>query len=406
MFTPYLFTEMADEVKKSTKSNKLSKAILSCVFILVTVTLSFGAGLGGVFVGNRLLVNSNSSQVVRESTVVEERNAVTDVYNKSANSVVSVIVKKELPNIVRRDGSLFPSYTQEGTRLRQVGAGSGFIFSTDGYIITNRHVVSDTKAEYSVVMNDGTPIDAKVIARDTYLDIAILKIDTTGKEIKGLIVGDSDRLTPGQRVVAIGYALGEFENTVSDGIISGLRRSIVATDSSGANQESLDNIIQTDASINPGNSGGPLLDYDGNVIGVNVAVAEGAENIGFAIPINEVKRIMESIIKFGEIRRPYLGVRYVPINEAVVVANDLDVNYGALVAKSEESSDPAVVPGSPADKVGIIEDDIILEVNGEKLQDGELAGKIQQFNIGDEITLKVLSKGQEKEVKVKLEQAK
>jgi serine protease Do len=302
-------------------------------------------------------------------------------------------------------GFSIPQLRQKGTELRKVGGGSGFLVSSDGYIVTNRHVVSDEKAEYTVFTNDGKKYDATVIARDPALDLAIMKID--GSHFEHLTFGDSDQLEVGQTAIAIGNALAEFRNTVSVGVVSGLSRSIVASDASGGNTETLDQLIQTDAGINPGNSGGPLLNLSGEVIGVNVAIAEGAENIGFAIPGNSVKNIVESVKKSGKIVRPYLGVRYIAINEEVKEKNKLSYDYGVLVQRGATPSDLAVIPGSPADKAGIVENDIILEIDGIKLtSDKSIAYIIRNKQVGDTVTLKISSKGKEKTVSVTLEEMK
>jgi len=300
------------------------------------------------------------------------------------------------------DGFTVPQLRQKGTELREVGGGSGFLVSSDGYIVTNRHVVADENAEYTVFTNDGKKYDAKVIARDPALDLAVIKINGSGFE--HLTFGDSDKLQVGQTVIAIGNALAEFRNTVSVGIVSGLSRSITASDRMG-NTEALDQLIQTDAGINAGNSGGPLLNLAGEVVGVNVAMADGAENIGFALSSNSVKSIVESVQKTGKIVRPYLGVRYVEINDEIKEKNHLSVDYGVLVQRGASAGDLAVIPGSPADKAGIVENDIILEIDGIKLtSDRSLASIIRTKNVGDTVRLKVLSKGREKNVTVTLEE--
>ncbi len=210
----------------------------------------------------------------------------------------------------------------------------------------------------------------------------------------------------GQSVIAIGNALGEFRNTVSVGVISGLARSITAGDNSGK-AEVLDHVIQTDAAINPGNSGGPLLDLKGKVIGVNVAVAQGSQNIGFALPINSVKGAIESVKESGRIIRPYIGIRYAAINAEMKEKNNLTVDYGILVKSGANQNELAVIPGSPADKAGIVENDIVLEVDGVKLDDQtNFASIIREKKIGQVINLKILHKGAEKNVSVVLEAAK
>ena len=207
-------------------------------------------------------------------------------------------------------------------------------------------------------------------------------------------------------MIAIGNALGEFRNTVSTGVISGLARSVTAG-GYGMGSEQLVGVIQTDASINPGNSGGPLLNLSGQVIGMNTAMASGAENIGFTIPINEVKSIYDNVKENGKIVRPWLGVRYVQLNEQIAEANNLDIKEGALIVRGDQRTDLAVIPGSPADKAGLVENDIIMEINGEKVTgDNPLAKIVGKYKIGDEITLKIFHKGEDKEIKVKLEEMK
>ena len=251
--------------------------------------------------------------------------------------------------------------------------------------------------------NDGKKHNAKVVARDPVLDIALIKID--GNVFPYLALGNSDSLNIGQSVIAIGNALGEYRNTVSVGVVSGLARSITAGDNSGR-AEVLDHVIQTDAAINPGNSGGPLLNLKGEVIGVNVAVAQGSQSIGFALPINSVKGAIESVKLTGKIIRPYLGVRYVAISAAMKEKNNLTVDYGVLVKRGTTENDLAVIPGSPADKAGIVENDIILEIDGVKLDDKtNLASVIREKKIGQVINLKILHKGVEKTALVVLEAA-
>lgn len=347
---------------------------------------------------------------------------VVNAVKKANPAVVAITVSKNVPVYERYlervpspfdgffgddffGGFTIPQLRQRGTELREVGGGSGFLVSADGYIVTNRHVVSDESAEYTVFTNDGKKHDAKVIARDPALDLAIIKINGSGFE--HLAFGDSDKVEVGQTVIAIGNALAEFRNTVSVGVVSGLSRSIVASDSLGRNAEALDQLIQTDAGINHGNSGGPLLNLSGEVVGVNVAIAEGAENIGFAISSNSVKSIVESVQKTGKIIRPYLGVRYVEITEEIKEKNKLSVDYGVLVQRGETVSDLAVIPGSPADKVGIVENDIILEIDGVKLTpERSLASIIRTKKVGDTVRLKISHKGEEKSVTVTLEQMK
>jgi serine protease Do len=356
--------------------------------------LSGGKGVGDVF------LSKNSEMTVN---VVREESAIIEAVNKAKESVVSVVITKDLPVFEDNfDWFWFGPRRQIGTEQRQVGAGTGFIVDKNGLIITNRHVVQDERASYTVVFNDGEKYEARVLARDSLLDIAFLKIDAR-RDLIPLSLGSSAELKVGQTVIAIGNALGEFSNTVSLGIISGLKRSIVASDGMSGS-ELLSDVIQTDASINRGNSGGPLLDIKGNVIGVNVAVASQAENIGFAIPIDLVKDLLTRLSQDGSIERPKLGVRYMLVTPKIAKEEGLPYEYGAIIVKGSRRNQLAVVPGSPADKAGLQENDIILEVNGEKVTEkNPLANLIQSFRFGDVVTLKVWKKGELVEVKVKLE---
>jgi len=350
---------------------------------------------------------------------ISTNNGVVSVVKSANPAVVSVIITKDVPILEQVNnqqanpfGGLFgnlpfqffnrPQYRQKGTEKKEVGGGSGFVVSSDGYIVTNHHVIQDTTAEYTVFMNDGKKYPASVVASDETIDVALLKIEA--KDLPFLAFGDSDKLELGQSVIAIGNALAEFRNTVSVGVVSGLLRSIRAGDGTGKS-EKLDGVIQTDAAINPGNSGGPLLDLNGNVIGVNVAVANGVENIAFALPANVVKSAVESIKKNGRVIRPFLGIRYVPVTKALQEANRLSVDYGVLVSRGEKSEDLAVIPGSPADKADIVENDIILKLDDQRIDDEHsLAMLIQKKSVGDTIKLRVLHKGMETDVFVTLEE--
>lgn len=422
-------------VSFSIKKYKHLYPIILTSFITLLVTLLV---LGGIAYANRSrLFSMFASQYVKDSAarahVVDEKTGevtqlsnpftqesfVVDAVKKSNPAVVSIIITKEVPKYVTSNvnpfgdlfgdnnpfGNLFniPQQQQNGTEKQEIGGGSGFLVTSDGLIVTNKHVVQDNTADYTVFTNDGKKHAATVIARDSVLDIAIIKID--GGSYPYLSFGDSDHLQVGQSVVAIGNALGEFKNTVSVGVVSGLSRSITAGDGAGKS-ELLDNVIQTDAAINPGNSGGPLLNLSGNVIGVNVAVAQGSQSIGFALPVNSVKSIVESVKTTGKIIRPYVGIRYTSVTEELKEKNNLTVDYGILVSRGQTASDLAVIPGSPADKAGIVENDIILTVDGTKLDDKtNFASIVRGKNVGDSISLKVLHKGTEKTVMLKLEAA-
>jgi len=401
---------MKPSSEKSQKDKKRGP-FPALIFILLLLVLNGVFVVGAV---DYLLQNKYQNGTVKNVQsvkVVDEQSQIIDVAKNASASVVSIIATAEVPKYETTYRDFFnfqiPSQVQNGTEEQQIGAGSGFIVSGDGYIITNKHVVEQEDAKYTVILKDSQHMDekieAKVIARDPNNDIAILKIDKTG--LSSLNLGDSGSLNVGQTTVAIGYALGQFDNTVSKGIISGLSRSISAGGmTSGA--ESLENLIQTDAAVNPGNSGGPLLDIQGNVIGVNVAMAD-AQSIGFAIPINEIKPAYEEAKSSGTIKKEaktFLGVRYINIDSSVQQSNNLPYDYGVIVGRGEKATDLAIVPGSPADKAGIVENDIILEVDGVKIDSGNnaLSKLIVKHKSGDTVKLKIYHRGEEKEVSVTL----
>ncbi|OGZ17388.1 MAG: hypothetical protein A2Z78_01300 [Candidatus Nealsonbacteria bacterium RBG_13_36_15] len=317
----------------------------------------------------------------------QDERAVIEAVKEASPAVVSIIITKDLPVIE------FPFYYPDQTERREIGGGSGFIVSEDGLVLTNKHVVSVEGADYTVLTNDGKKYEAEVLALDPGQDLAVLKIG--GEKFPVLKLGDSNALEIGQTVIAIGNALGEFRNTVSTGVISGLGRTVTA--SGGGLVETLTDIIQTDAAINQGNSGGPLLNLKGEVVGVNTAMASGAENIGFAIPINRAKKDIEQVKTLGKIVYPFLGVRYVIINEEIQAENSLSVDYGAWIIRGDNPGDAAIFPGSPAEKVGLQEGDIILEFDSEKITiENNLAKIIMKHDPGDRVVLEVLRSGQKK----------
>jgi S1-C subfamily serine protease len=273
--------------------------------------------------------------------------------------------------------------------------GSGFIVSTDGLIITNRHVVETEDATYKVLTNDGKTYDVQKIYRDSLNDLAILKIDAVN--LTPLPIGDSSKLKLGMSAIAIGTPLGQFKNTVTTGIISGLGRGISAGSPYENSVEKLDNVIQTDAAINPGNSGGPLLNSSGEAIGINTAVSSEGQNIGFAIPSNVVKELIENFNKRGgSFERPYIGVRYKMIDQQTAILNDLV--QGAYVVE--------VLQDSPAEKAGIQEEDIIMEFDGQKIDgkdDQGLAKHIAEKNIGDTVKVKIWRNAEVSEKTITLE---
>ena len=334
-------------------------------------------------------------------TVIEESETIA-VVDKVNPAVVSIVISRNVAQ-PGADFQPFPFDDFFGTlqppsapdvpstgepQMRVVGGGSGFLVSSDGMIVTNKHVVDGTDATYEVVLSDGRKFPGKVLARDPLLDLAIVKIE--GTDFPTLALGDSDALKVGQTVVAVGNAFSELANTVTKGIISGINRRIVAGGIGGS--EVIEEAIQTDAAINPGNSGGPLVNLAGEVIGVNVAVNRDAQGVGFAIPINAAKDVITSVRENGRIVRPWIGVRYILITPEFVKAKNLTVNHGALVVRGDTPTDLAVIPGSPADTAGIKENDIILSVDGKDITEAHsLAVRIRGKKSGDQVTLIVSS---------------
>ncbi|MFC1756503.1 S1C family serine protease [Patescibacteria group bacterium] len=412
-----------DNKTKQHKNFFLSRSIILVIFISALTGAVFGfmaGGLTNVIFPNfadkfaKIIPQGEEKAVeIQKERVIQEDSAVIDVVEKVSPAVVSIVITKDVPKFRSSFddpsdfGFFFDPFRSQGeteTETRKVAGGSGFFISEDGMIATNKHVVEDEEAEYTVVTSDGKEFSATVLSRHPLLDIAL--IDIEGNNFSFVEFSDSDSLKVGQTVIAIGNPLGEFSNSVSRGIISGLKRSITAGLGFGAS-ERLTNIIQTDAAINPGNSGGPLLNINGEVLGVNVAVAQGVENIGFALPSNQVKKFIDQIKKDGKVTLPFIGVRYIILNEGIKSKNNLPFDYGALVLRGDTMTDFAVIPGSPADKAGIVENDIILEINGKKVnEDNPLGDSIMKYDVGEELTLKVWHKGDIKEVKVKLEERK
>ena len=337
-----------------------------------------------------------------KQTVVYEESVITKVVEDSLPSVVTVGISKTTTT-----GDLFQinpfdpfnPFQQIPGQKKQVeqNIGSGFIISNDGLIITNKHVVSDTTATYQVLTNDNKKYNVDKIYRDPLNDLAILKINVPN--LKPLQLGDSSHLKLGQLAIAIGTPLGEFTNTVTKGIISGLGRGITAGSPFEGYVEKLDNVIQTDAPISPGNSGGPLLNSRGEVIGVNAAIAQEGQNIGFSIPVNVVKDLIDKFQKQGgSFERPYIGVRYRMIDKQTALLNS--VVEGAYIIE--------VIQGSPADKAGLQEEDIIIEFDGQKVKgddDQGLAKMILEKKIGDSVQLKIWRNKEVKTVNIKLNSA-
>jgi serine protease Do len=417
-------TVQTGENKTASEPPAMSKKKHSYTAFFLILALAIGFGLGAASYNdlgalakqfNITLPNISLPKTVAPSPSpaqsaytpqTSQEDAVIKVVKDSSPAVVSIIITKDVPvyeqyyiSPFRGWNFMIPQQRQRGTEEMRVGAGTGFIVSEDGLAVTNKHVTADTGAEYTAITSDGKKYPAKVMALDPSQDIAVFKIEgDSGQKFPAVKFGDSSSLQIGQTVIAIGNALGEFNNTVSVGVISGLQRSITA--SGGGTSETLENLIQTDAAINEGNSGGPLLNLKGEVIGVNTAMASGAQNIGFVIPANAAKRDIEQVQKSGKITYAYLGVYYGIVDEIVAKDNDLPVNYGAWVhadaVDSRGSAVSAVVAGSPAASAGLKDGDIILEMNGEKItKSNPLSQLVAKYNPGDKVTLRVRRGGSE-----------
>lgn len=341
---------------------------------------------------------------------------IVSIAKKVCPAVITVIVSKDLPKLENffsfpagSNGFMIPNTkTGEGkaprikTQKTQIGGGSGFIISDNGYLFTSNHVVADTTADYTVILSPKQKYPAKVLSRNPINDIAVLKIDA--KNLPYLEMADSNKIQLGEEVIAVGNALGEFTDTLSAGIISGLSRFITAFGGIDHQMQNLRGLIQTDAAINPGNSGGPLVNMDGQVVGINTAMIFGAQNIGFAIPINYAKKDWEEVKKYGKIKMPFLGVKYVLISKELAEANKLPVPDGAIVVREQLGESP-VIKSSAADRAGIKEWDIITECNGQKITvKNPLANILQKCKIGQGTSFTVLRDGKKLNLTVNLEE--
>ncbi|MEK7647317.1 MAG: trypsin-like peptidase domain-containing protein [Patescibacteria group bacterium] len=342
---------------------------------------------------------------------------IINVTKKALPAVVSIVITKDLEQITSElsfnpmfnnpyDRAFIESKLREAPKDEhgriKIGGGSGFIISPDGVVLTNKHVVMDAKSEYGVIMGGGKKYDAEVLARDPLNDVAIIKIDA--KNLPYLELGSALNLELGQTVIAIGNALNEFQNTVSTGVVSGLSRLITATTDIAGHQERLKGLIQTDAAINPGNSGGPMINLDGKVIGINSAIVFGAQNIGFAIPIERAKADLAEIKKYGRIRRPFIGLRHIILNQILKDRFHLPVENGALImSEGLPPGETAVIHDSPAEKAGIKEFDIILQCNNKDInEENTLEDQLSNLKIGDTAKLTVLREGKKLEKKIML----
>jgi len=377
--------------EKSSQPSSINKQknLMSFGVVISVVLLALVAGFGGAWSYQWVSSRNPFSKLANtqnKNIVISEQNATISIAKKVGPSVVSITTSASGRDVFGRSS-------------QSEGAGTGIIISADGLILTNKHVVN-AGTSFSIITSDGKEYtQVKLVAKDPSNDIAFLKVEG-GSGFTPAELGDSSTVEVGSFVVAIGNALGQFQNTVTTGVISGKGRPILASEGSGAEQ--LQNLFQTDAAINPGNSGGPLVNIDGQVIGINTAVAgQGSQNLGFAIPINEAKRDIASVAQNGKITRGFLGVSYVPVTAQLAKANNLSVDYGAYISGNNDSS--GVLAGSPAAKAGLKSGDIILQVNSSKITSSTgLSSLVGQYQPGETVTLTIYRDGKEQQLKVQL----
>ncbi|MEK9175099.1 MAG: trypsin-like peptidase domain-containing protein [Patescibacteria group bacterium] len=338
-------------------------------------------------------------------------NKIVKIIEESLPAIISIAATKKVTDVQEELTKAGMDPKQFAERLANesengqitVSAGSAFIVDTSGLVLTNKHVIQDKDSTFGAII-DGKKYNIEIIDKDPLADIAILKIINASTNLHTIPLGSAKKIKLGQGVIAIGNALGEFQNTVSVGIVSGLSRFLSALTDLDGHHERLRGLIQTDAAINPGNSGGPLINLDGEVIGINTAVVFGAQNIGFAIPIDRAKRDLEEIKQAGHIRSPFLGIRYVLVNKKIAEHFKLSINQGALIVREGLPGDHAVLPGSAADIAGLREHDIIVVANNQEITDkNTLEDVLDNCAVGDELELKILRNGENIITKVPLE---
>ena len=370
-------------------SNSRTKRIAAIsIGVLVLVWVVIGAGFFGAWLSSQVETNPSIEAGFDGNTVITDEEAdVASLVREVAPSVVSIVTTQT---------------SGQGYFQRQLeGAGTGIIISSDGYILTNKHVIEGAQS-VQIVASDGTRHeDVRMVGSDPLNDIAFLKIQGASG-LPAATLGDSGTVRVGQNVITIGNSLGQYQNTVTKGIISGLGRPVVAaSDELGSSFESLTDLLQTDAAINPGNSGGPLINMAGQVIGINTAIVSDAQSIGFAIPINAAKGLIRGVLRDGTIQKAYLGVQYMAITPDVRAEFDLEVRQGAMVRSGGSGS--AVVDGGPADEAGVRDGDIVTKVNDKVVgEHGGLGSLVAEFLPGEEVKLTVLRGGNTTELELTL----
>ena len=388
---PEVKEEKVKEEKKVEAPAKVKKSHAAGWAVAISLVALGASGTSAVF--SWLSYEKSSTPITFLGSGTDGNSAnfvegsVADIVSKVSESVVSIVTSVQAKSYF-------------GTSYESEAAGTGIIVSSDGYILTNKHVIDDAKT-ITVVLADGTTYKSvKLVATDPLNDVAYLKISDVS-DLKAAKLGDSKTITAGQQVIAIGNALGQYQNTVTSGIVSGTGRSLVASDSTGSSSEKLSDMIQTDAAINSGNSGGPLVNAAGEVIGINTATSQTAENMGFAIPISSVKGMLSQLIETGSASRSYIGVYLVEVTPELAKEYNLPVSRGAYVYNSSAYS--AIIKDGPADKAGIKDKDIIVAINGVKVGvGGSLSSLIGEYKPGDTVQLSIIREGKEIAINVTL----
>lgn len=381
-------------VKRNEKSSHNGGIIALVVFSLLVGAAGLTFGIISFFKDNKPTETANVTSVdgyYSGNSIEFEETSIANIVGKVTPAVVSIISE------TRGSGyySLFGGTSQS--------AGTGMIVSSDGYIITNKHVIEGATKVQVITDAGDTYDDVKIVGEDPLNDVAYLKI-RNAKDLPTITLGDSKTIAVGQPVLAIGNALGAYQNTVTQGIISGTGRSITAGDSNGGNSETLTDMLQTDAAINPGNSGGPLVNAAGDVIGINTAVSTSANGLGFAIPISATKGMLANIMENDKAERAYLGLTYVTVTAEVAKEAKLSVNHGAYIYNSSNRNGDAVVKDGPADKAGLKKGDVITKVgNIEVGRAGSISTLIGEYKVGDTVQLTYIRDGKEATTNVTLE---
>ncbi|MDR0956073.1 MAG: trypsin-like peptidase domain-containing protein [Candidatus Nomurabacteria bacterium] len=363
--------------------------IAAIVVICALVGLGGGVGGAAIFHAASGSANNSTSTNTEKVTVEAEGDAIENIVKKVSPSIVSIVTtgKSQESNYY----SLY--FGDDGQDSEYQAAGTGMIVSKDGYIMTNKHVIPSTTTSVSVILANGTCYDnVKIVGRDSLNDVAFLKISGVNN-LTPVTFGDSSSVKVGQKVIAIGNALGEYQNTVTSGIVGGKGRTITAQlDEDSQQTETLTNLLQTDAAINPGNSGGPLVNYNGEVIGINTAIVQDSEGLGFAIPIGDVSGVLKNVLKNGKVEQAYLGVYYVDLTPAVAKQLNISTTQGAYLESSGRT--PAVAAGSPADKAGLKNGDVITKINSTTLDSDHLmTSVIGGLQPGDSVKITYLRDG-------------